>query len=71
MADFLRNTDAFTWSMESDPRLRSTIVSLVLLDRTPDWGRLVERFDLLSEDDAHIPETGDAVASPGAAALGA
>ena len=48
MADFLRNTDAFTWSMESDPRLRSTIVSLVLLDRTPDWDRLVDRFDLLS-----------------------
>lgn len=48
MADFLRNTDAFMWSMETDPRLRSTIVSLVLLDRTPDWERLVERFDLLS-----------------------
>ncbi|MGZ5366090.1 MAG: wax ester/triacylglycerol synthase domain-containing protein, partial [Mycobacterium sp.] len=48
MADFLRNTDAFMWSMESDPRLRSTIVSLVLLDRTPKWEQLVERFDLLS-----------------------
>lgn len=48
MADFLRNTDAFLWSMESDPRLRSTIVSLVLLDRTPNWDKLVERFDLLS-----------------------
>jgi WS/DGAT/MGAT family acyltransferase len=48
MADFLRNTDAFMWSMESDPRLRSTIVSVVLLDRTPNWEQLVERFDLLS-----------------------
>jgi diacylglycerol O-acyltransferase / wax synthase len=48
MADFMRNTDAFTWSMESDPRLRSTIVSVVLLDRTPNWEQLVERFDLLS-----------------------
>lgn len=48
MADFLSNTDTFTWSMESDPRLRSTIVSLVLLDRTPNWDQLVERFDLLS-----------------------
>ncbi|MGZ5393596.1 MAG: wax ester/triacylglycerol synthase domain-containing protein, partial [Mycobacterium sp.] len=48
MADFLRNTDAFMWSMESDPRLRSTIVSLVLLDRTPKWEQLVERFDLVS-----------------------
>ena len=49
MADFLRNTDAFTWSMESDPRLRSTIVSLVLLDRTPNWEQLVDRFELLSK----------------------
>lgn len=48
MAEFLSNTDTFTWSMESDPRLRSTIVSLVLLDRTPNWEQLVERFDLLS-----------------------
>lgn len=48
MAEFLRNADAFMWSMESDPRLRSTIVSLVLLDRTPEWERLVDRFDLLS-----------------------
>ena len=47
MAEFLRNTDAFTWSMESDPRLRSTIVSLVLLDRTPDWAELVNRIELL------------------------
>lgn len=47
MAEFLRNTDAFTWSMESDPRLRSTIVSLVLLDRTPDWAELVNRIERL------------------------
>ncbi|MFY9917360.1 MAG: wax ester/triacylglycerol synthase domain-containing protein [Mycobacterium sp.] len=47
MAEFLRNTDAFTWSMESDPRLRSTIVSLILLDRVPDWAELVNRIELL------------------------
>lgn len=48
MTEFLRNSDAFTWAMESDPRLRSTVVSVVLLDRTPDWGEVRERFDLIS-----------------------
>jgi diacylglycerol O-acyltransferase / wax synthase len=48
MADFFRNSDAFIWSIEADPRLRSTIVTLVLLDRSPDWTALVERFELLS-----------------------
>lgn len=48
MAEFLRNSDAFIWSIEADPRLRSTIVSLILLDRSPDWNEVTNRFDLLS-----------------------
>ncbi|OBH02786.1 MULTISPECIES: wax ester/triacylglycerol synthase domain-containing protein [unclassified Mycobacterium] len=48
MTGFLRNSDAFTWAMESDPRLRSTVVSVVLLDRSPDWDEVRERFDLIS-----------------------
>src|SRR6201993_5029124 len=48
MTEFMRNTDAFTWAMESDPRLRSTVVSVVLLGRSPDWDGVRERFDLLS-----------------------
>jgi diacylglycerol O-acyltransferase len=48
MTAFLRNTDAFTWAMEADPRLRSTVVSIVLLDRSPDWDEVRERFDLIS-----------------------
>ncbi len=48
MAEFLHNSDAFTWSIKSDPRLRSTIVTLVLLDRSPDWNELVNRFESLS-----------------------
>jgi diacylglycerol O-acyltransferase / wax synthase len=48
MTEFMRNTDAFTWAMESDPRLRSTVVSVVLLERSPDWDEVSERFDLLS-----------------------
>ena len=48
MTDLMRNTDAFTWARESDPRLRSTVVSVVLLDKPPDWQKLRDRFDLLS-----------------------
>lgn len=48
MAAFMRASDAFTWAMESDPRLRSTVVSVVLLDRTPDWDEVRKRFDLIS-----------------------
>jgi diacylglycerol O-acyltransferase len=48
MSEFMQNTDAFLWAMESDPVLRSTIVTISLLDSMPDWGELVERFDGLS-----------------------
>lgn len=48
MSDFMSNTDAFTWAMESDPRLRSTVVTVIMLDRAPDWDELRHRFDLIS-----------------------
>lgn len=48
MTRYMRNSDAFTWSMESDPRLRSTVVSVILLDRPPDWPALRARFERLS-----------------------
>ncbi|TVS88915.1 wax ester/triacylglycerol synthase domain-containing protein [Mycobacterium helveticum] len=48
MTAFMRNSDAFTWAMESDPRLRSTVVTVMLLDRSPDWQAVRERFDLMS-----------------------
>ncbi|HTY26966.1 MAG TPA: wax ester/triacylglycerol synthase domain-containing protein [Mycobacterium sp.] len=50
MTEFMRNTDAFTWSMESDPRLRSTVVTVILLDRSPDWDLIRERFDIVSRE---------------------
>ncbi|MCX2934086.1 WS/DGAT domain-containing protein [Mycobacterium sp. CVI_P3] len=50
MTEFMRNTDAFTWSMETDPRLRSTVVTVILLDRCPDWDLVRERFDLVSRE---------------------
>ena len=44
----MSQTDAFTWAMESDPRLRSTVVSVIFLDRSPDWDVVRERFEALS-----------------------
>lgn len=44
----LSPSDAFTWYMEEDPLLRSTIVAVALLDRTPDWDTLVARIDRAS-----------------------
>jgi diacylglycerol O-acyltransferase len=45
VAELMRNTDAFTWAMEHDPGLRSTIVTIFRLDRAPDWDALVDRFE--------------------------
>lgn len=41
----MSQSDLFTWSMEQDPGLRSTIVSIMILDRSPDWDRLVRMID--------------------------
>ena len=49
MAEFMRNSDAFTWAMESDPRLRSTVVTVIMLDRSPDWEEVRNRFSLISQ----------------------
>ena len=49
MTEFMRNSDAFTWAMESDPRLRSTVVTVILLDRSPDWEEVRNRFSLISQ----------------------
>jgi WS/DGAT/MGAT family acyltransferase len=37
--------EALMWRMEGDPRLRSTITSLELLDTTPDWDRFMAAHD--------------------------
>ncbi len=44
----MSQTDAFTWAMESDARLRSTVVTVIMLDRSPDWDVVRERFEALS-----------------------
>ncbi len=33
--------------MESDPRLRSTVVTVIMLDRSPDWDEVRDRFELV------------------------
>jgi len=43
--EFMRASDAFSWYQEADPAMRATIVSVVWLDGTPDWVRLVERVE--------------------------
>ena len=48
MTEFMRNTDAFTWAMESDPRLRSTVVTVLLLDKSPNWDDVRDRIDLIT-----------------------
>ena len=50
MTEFMSQTDAFTWAMESDPRLRSTVVTVIMLDRSPDWDVIRSRFEVLSRN---------------------
>ena len=48
MTQFMSNSDAFTWAMESDPRLRSTVVTVVVLARSPDWDEVRGRFHAIA-----------------------
>ncbi len=41
----MNGIEALMWRAESDPRMRSTICSLALLDRMPDWDRFVDACD--------------------------
>jgi diacylglycerol O-acyltransferase len=50
MADFMRNSDWFAWAMEHDPGLRSTVVTVIMLDRSPDWDVLVDRFERIGRE---------------------
>ena len=44
-SSFMRQNDAFTWYMEDDPLLRSTVVAVAWLSRPPVWQDLVERLE--------------------------
>lgn len=39
---YMTQTDFMSWRMEEDPILRSTIVAVALLDRSPDQSRFVD-----------------------------
>jgi len=41
----MSDSDALMWNIEKDPLLRSTIVTVLLLDRPPDWDRLVDKIE--------------------------
>jgi len=48
MSEFMRNSDALAFGMEEDARLRSTVVTLLLLDRSPDWSVLEDRLERIA-----------------------
>ncbi len=48
------HSDAFAWYMEKDAVLRSTIVAVIRLDRSPDWDRLRRRIDRLTRSVATL-----------------
>jgi diacylglycerol O-acyltransferase len=41
----MRDSDAFSWYMENDPLLRSTVVCVLVMEGSPDWDRLPERLE--------------------------
>ncbi len=42
---YMADSDAFSWYMEADPLLRSTVVSVAVLDGPPDMARLLDRAE--------------------------
>jgi hypothetical protein len=44
----MRQSDAFSWYMERDPLLRSTVVAVLLFDAAPDPDRLERRLERAS-----------------------
>jgi diacylglycerol O-acyltransferase len=45
---FMRDSDAFSWYMERDGSLRSTIVAIAWLDSNPSWDALVDKVERAS-----------------------
>ncbi len=41
----MSDADALMWNIERDPQLRSTIVAVMVLDRSPDWTALLDRIE--------------------------
>ncbi len=64
----MRQNDAFTWYMEGDPELRSTVVGIAWLDATPPWEDLVMRLEratrLIPSFRQHLVEVPARLATP-------
>jgi diacylglycerol O-acyltransferase / wax synthase len=43
--DFMSDADALMWAMESDPLLRSTIVTALILDGAPSWESVMAKIE--------------------------
>ena len=43
--DRMSDSDAIMWNIETDPALRSTIICLWVLDRSPNWSRLSGKLE--------------------------
>jgi WS/DGAT/MGAT family acyltransferase len=56
----MSDADALMWTIEKDPLLRSTIVSVALLDRAPDRARLAEAVERTTR---HVPRLRQRVVS--------
>lgn len=41
----MSDSDALMWNIEKDPLLRSTIVTVLVFDRVPDWDIVVDRIE--------------------------
>ncbi|HET9732376.1 MAG TPA: wax ester/triacylglycerol synthase family O-acyltransferase [Acidimicrobiales bacterium] len=46
----MTNADSIMWNMERDPILRSTVVTVALLDHVPDWREVRRRFLAAGEE---------------------
>ena len=69
MTEFMRESDAFTWAMESDPRLRSTVVTWCCWIG-PRTGMGPRTFRLNQPQAAHVSAASGGVAGAGPAPLG-
>ncbi|MDY7103721.1 MAG: wax ester/triacylglycerol synthase family O-acyltransferase [Actinomycetota bacterium] len=61
LAATMNPSDVVMWNVERDPKLRTTIVAIALLDRAPAWERLRDR---LEHGWIHVPRLRQRVASP-------
>jgi diacylglycerol O-acyltransferase / wax synthase len=51
---FMAPTDAWIWYLEQDPLLRFTVSAVTLLDRAPEWDRLIDRIEKASRVAPHF-----------------